>query len=105
MPHTVNVLYKQGTKFDMAYYKATHMPLVMRCWGPLGLKGFRIIEYPAEAPYLVQAILEFDSLEDIQRAQSSDAAKEVLGDIPKFANPSDAVVLMAGEVKFTAADI
>lgn len=104
MPHTVSVLYKQGTKFDMGYYRATHMPLVMRSWVPYGLKAFRIVEYPAEAPYCVQAILEFDSLEDIQRAQSSDAAKDVLGDIPKFASPADPI-LMAGEVKFTSADI
>ena len=37
----VNVLYpaKEGAKFDLDYYLATHMPLVSKHWSGLGLKS------------------------------------------------------------------
>ena len=28
-----------ATRFDRDYYLQHHMPLVMECWGPLGLEG------------------------------------------------------------------
>lgn len=36
-PATITVVYPQGGKFDMDYYKSTHMPLVQKKWSSHGL--------------------------------------------------------------------
>jgi hypothetical protein len=38
-PATVTVVYPQGVKFNMDYYKSTHMPLVQKKWGSYGLNS------------------------------------------------------------------
>jgi uncharacterized protein (TIGR02118 family) len=97
----VSVLYKQGTTFDMDYYRSTHMPLVQEKWGPYGLKSWQVIQLPPDSPYIVQATLEWDSAEDVQKAQASSAAKDIFGDIPNFASPADPVVI-SGQVLFSS---
>jgi uncharacterized protein (TIGR02118 family) len=94
----VTVLYPSSLhqSFDMSYYLSTHMPLVEKSWGQYGLQSWKIVQLPAEAPYSVQAILEFDSAEGFQRAQSSEEAKVVMGDVPNFAK--EGPVFLAGGV-------
>lgn len=42
-PATVTVVYPQGAKFNMDYYKSTHMPLVQEKWGSMGLTSCKHI--------------------------------------------------------------
>lgn len=45
----------------MSYYVQTHMPLVSKCWGGMGLKDWQVVEFAPGAdgslPYSAQAIL------------------------------------------------
>lgn len=59
MPSYTTVLYPQEAKFDKAYYKSSHMPLVEKNWKQYGLKKWQVIYLPSDAPYCVQAILEW----------------------------------------------
>lgn len=97
---TVTVLYPQGTTFNKDYYKSTHMPLVADKWGKFGLKSWKVIYFPDDAPYTVQATLEWDNIKQFQEAASAPEAKDVLGDVPNFSNKDP--VIMAGEVPYTS---
>ncbi|KAI5371002.1 putative EthD domain-containing protein [Septoria linicola] len=97
---TVTVVYPQGAKFNMDYYKSTHMPLVQAKWGKYGLKSWKVIKFADDAAYTVQATLEFENIKAFQDAASSPEAKEVLGDVPNFSDKDP--VILAGEVQFTS---
>ncbi|PPJ58264.1 hypothetical protein CBER1_07311 [Cercospora berteroae] len=97
---TVTVVYPQGAKFNMDYYKSTHMPLVQEKWGKFGLKSWKVLKFPDDAAYTVQATLEWDSISDFQNAATSPEAKEVLGDVPNFSDKEP--VILAGEVQFSS---
>ncbi|CAK1354159.1 hypothetical protein CB0940_01943 [Cercospora beticola] len=99
-PATVTVVYPQGAKFNMDYYKSTHMPLVQEKWGKHGLKSWKVIQFSNDSPYCVQATLEWDSLSDFQKAGGSPEAKDVMADIPNFSDKEP--VIMAGEVQLTS---
>ena len=100
MPATTTVVYPQGAKFNKEYYKSTHMPLVQEKWGKFGLKSWRVIFFGDDAPYCVQASLEWGSTQDFQNAASSPEAKEVLGDVPNFCDKDP--VIMTAEVAFSS---
>ncbi|EMF16668.1 uncharacterized protein SEPMUDRAFT_145866 [Sphaerulina musiva SO2202] len=97
---TVTVVYPQGAKFDMEYYKAKHMPLVQEKWGPFGLTSWKVMSFPSDAAYCVQATLEWKDLKSFQTAASSPAAKEVLGDVSNFSDKDP--VILAGEIQFSS---
>ena len=46
MPTTITVLYENvdDATFDLAYYMATHMPLVDAKFKPFGIKGWRVLK-------------------------------------------------------------
>lgn len=105
MVATVTVLYptKEGSKFDMDYYQAKHMPLVTKRWQPFGLKDFTVTDLRASAqPYSVQAVMHWESLEAFQKASAAHG-EEVLGDIVNFS--SEKPVLITGEVVQTMAQL
>lgn len=56
------VVYPQGCKFDKDYYKSKHMPLVEENWKKYGLKSWKVLYLPDDAPYTVQALLEWDNV-------------------------------------------
>ncbi|KAI5856699.1 hypothetical protein GGS23DRAFT_588786 [Durotheca rogersii] len=94
----VSVVYPAGTKFDMDYYLATHMPLVQLKWAPLGLKNWKVIEFTnPEAPYSVQAVLEWEDATQFAKASATPEAKEVFDDIPNFSDQKPTV--LSGTVK------
>lgn len=62
MSSYVTVIYPQGAKFDKDYYKSTHMPLVEKNWKSYGLKSWKVVYFPDDAPYSVQALLEWENL-------------------------------------------
>lgn len=80
-----------GATFDEAYYLGTHIPLVRKRLGPLGMvrceidKGLAGGAPGAPAPYLFVAHLYFNRLEDIQNGMATHGA-EVMGDIPNYTN-------------------
>jgi hypothetical protein len=48
MTYTVTVLYPDGAKFNLDYYKNTHMPLVQKEFADYGFKGVSVttLTYP-----------------------------------------------------------
>merc|ERR1712137_915945 len=97
MSATTTVIYEQNTKFNMDYYLKTHMPLVQEKWGPSGLKSWKVLKFGDDAPYCVQATLEWGSMSDFQKATQDKAAMDaIMGDVSNFSNTNPK--LMTGEV-------
>jgi uncharacterized protein (TIGR02118 family) len=94
----VIVLYprKDGAKFDLDYYHATHMPLAKKTWSSHGLKSFSVTQLSPDNQYSIAAILEFDSQESIGRAMADPSTKEVMDDVPNFS--SEKPVIVAGNI-------
>ncbi|KAJ1335050.1 EthD family reductase [Microdochium nivale] len=97
MTVSVSVVYPKGSKFNMDYYLATHMPLVQSRWASFGLKGWKVIKYDDNSPYSVQAILEWDTEENLNKTLSSEEAKDVFGDIVNFTDSKPE--LLRGQVQ------
>jgi uncharacterized protein (TIGR02118 family) len=77
-----------GASFDEHYYMQTHMPLVRRLWGPLGLANatvMRGIPGPdgAAPTYMMTALLTFGSMDQFKTAAAQHAG-EIFADIPNF---------------------
>ncbi|OTA91925.1 hypothetical protein M434DRAFT_396868 [Hypoxylon sp. CO27-5] len=84
---TVSVCYPAGVKFDMDYYIKTHMPLVQKHWAKHGLKSWKVGHYTnPEAPYAVQAWLEWEDLSQWGKATATPEAKEIFDDIANFSD-------------------
>ncbi|KAF1360653.1 hypothetical protein EJ07DRAFT_115883 [Lizonia empirigonia] len=92
------VLYprKDGAKFDLDYYHATHMPLVKETWGPLGLKSFSIAQLSPDNQYSIAAVVDFESQDSLGKAMADPGTKKVLDDVPNFS--SEQPVIVAGNV-------
>ena len=74
--------------FDHDYYMATHMPLVHRLWGPMGLTDSKVMRGTpgpdgAAAPYTVMTLLTFSSVDAFKEAAAAHG-KEIFKDIPNF---------------------
>ena len=88
-----SILYpqKEGGKFDHAYYKNKHMPLVQKRLGDLGLvrleidRGLAGGAPGAPAPFACIGHLYFNSVADFQKAMEKHGA-ELRGDVPNFTN-------------------
>ncbi len=88
-----SILYpqKEGGKFDHAYYKNKHIPLVQKRLGDLGLVRLEIDRglaggVPgAPAPFACIGHLYFNSVADFQKAMEKHGA-ELRGDVPNFTN-------------------
>ena len=77
-----------GVRFDHAYYNETHMPLVRRLWGPMGLQRDQVTRgraAPDGAPpsYVTMTLLFFGSMDEF-KAAAAQHGQEIFGDIPKF---------------------
>ncbi|RYP00275.1 hypothetical protein DL766_008729 [Monosporascus sp. MC13-8B] len=80
----VNVIYPKeaASNFNMEYYIKTHMPLVQKIWGPLGLKSWTVSTVNPESGFHVQAFLVWDSLEAFEKAPID----EIFADVKNFTN-------------------
>ena len=94
---TVAVTYpgNEGTRFDHAYYRDTHMPLVRRLWGPMGLQCDQVMRGKTGPDGNAQTtvtltLLTFASADDFKAASDRHGA-EIFGDIPKFYDGSPAI--------------
>lgn len=92
------VLYprKEGATFDLAYYHATHMPLVKDTWSSHGLKQFKVVQLGQDNQYSIAAILDFESQEALDKAMADPNTKKVMDDIPNFSTESP--IILAGNV-------
>ena len=93
----VTVMYpnKPGARFDHAYYRDKHMPMVKASLAPSCSfytidKGVGGGAPGAPATYLMVAHLHFDSIDDYQRGFGPHA-QEILGDIPNYTDISPVV--------------
>lgn len=97
MTITVTVSYPNtpDSKFDMDYYLGSHFDLVDKLWGhkllsARAVKGLATPDPETPPPYQVIAILELDSVEDLQGLIETHGA-EVMGDIPNFTDVAPVV--------------
>lgn len=93
MVHVALVLYetKEGGKFDLDYYLKTHMPLVQKNWGSMGLSKWEVVNYKeglggAAPDFTISATLFWESKDAMDKALKDESAKEVFGDVPNFTN-------------------
>ncbi|MEZ7498440.1 EthD family reductase [Flavobacterium sp. Arc3] len=88
----VSVMYPNGTdtKFDVDYYKNSHLPMIKEALGD-ALKGMEFTvgiggRVPgALAPYFAIVDLKFDSVESFQSSFGPHAAK-FAADVPNYTN-------------------
>ena len=76
------------------------MPLVESKWKSYGLKSWKVIQFKEDAPYCVQATLEWGSMDEFNKAASGPETPEVLGDVPNFSDKEP--ILMPGDVTGTS---
>lgn len=99
---TVTVLYpaNEGYKFDMDYYLKTHMPLVAKRWGPMGLKQYYVSDLrDTKQPYSVQATLVWEHADGglaAFKAGGDAHGPEIMGDITNFS--SEQPILLTGGI-------
>jgi uncharacterized protein (TIGR02118 family) len=94
----ISVFYpnKEGTRFDIAYYRDRHMPMVRDRLTPQGLRGTAIDKGLAggapgqPAPYHCVGHLLFDSVEAFQSAFRIHG-KELMADIPNYTSSQPVV--------------
>jgi uncharacterized protein (TIGR02118 family) len=87
----VSVLYpgKEGARFDHAYYRDKHMPMVQERLGKLGLvrteidRGLAGGAPNSPAPYPCIGYLYFNSLDDFQKGMGAHG-KELMADVPNY---------------------
>jgi uncharacterized protein (TIGR02118 family) len=93
---SLNVIYPnhEGAKFDTAYYRSTHIPMVMKV-----MKATRVILIEGlptgntPPPYLMIAHFQFPSAEALQAAQADPAMADVRADVAKFTDIRPTVML------------
>ena len=83
-----------GTRFDRDYYVQHHLPLVMACWGPLGLESCAAF-WPADAYAGTIAIAEcrFRDEASMRTALAPPETLRVMADVPRFteAKPAQSI--------------
>ncbi len=74
-----------ATWFDRDYYVRHHLPLVMACWGPLGLESCDAF-WPAEAKGGTIAIAECQFRDEaaMRAALASPETPQVMADVSHF---------------------
>lgn len=81
------VLYpsQEGARFDMEYYRDSHIPLVARVMNPANVilvEGAPLGD--AAAPYVMIAHFQFASAEDLDAALAKPEMAEIRADVPAF---------------------
>ena len=87
----VTVMYpnEPGKKFDLDYYTGSHIPLVQRLLGPIGLvrgeveKGVSGTDPNSPPPFVVIGHLYFNTTEEVHAAFSTHG-REIMGDIKNY---------------------
>jgi uncharacterized protein (TIGR02118 family) len=93
---SVNVLYPHhpGAKFDHAYYRATHIPMVREIMKPLDVVLVEGVATPAgPAPFVMIAHIQFASLEALQASQTNPRMPELRDDLAKFTDIKPTILI------------
>ncbi|UNI21314.1 hypothetical protein JDV02_007315 [Purpureocillium takamizusanense] len=80
---TISLMYAHGA-FDLKYFTEKHMPLISETWGSEGLESWEVIEFDPGLPYMVQAMLKFESMAKWKAASSGPTGMKVWNDLPNF---------------------
>jgi uncharacterized protein (TIGR02118 family) len=77
-----------GARFDLDYYLSHHMPMVAEKLRAHGMKSWSVSKGVggfggAAATFLIQASLDFDSMEGLQAGMASESAA-IMADIPNY---------------------
>lgn len=101
MPATLTILYpnEPDAKYDVDYYIAKHMPLVVSAFQKYGVTGWSVTRYTgAEPKYFFAGHIQFTNIEDVQKALDSPEAAETMLDVPNYSNKQP-VILMGEDAK------
>ena len=87
-----------GTRFDRDYYVRHHVPLVMECWGPLGMVSCAAF-WPAGdgAGTIAIAEVRFRDKTALRAALASPETSRVMADVARFTDARPAQSL-AGSI-------
>ena len=81
-------------RFDIAYYRATHIPLVMKVMKAAGVILIEGVPMGSTAaPYAMIAHFQFASAEALQAALANPAMAELRTDLPNFTDIKPTVML------------
>ena len=84
----------EGARFDIGYYRATHIPLAMKVMGATGVTLIEGVPMgSAAAPYAMIAHFRFASPEALQTALANPAMAEVRADVARFTDIRPTVML------------
>ena len=80
-----------ATRFDRNYYLRHHLPLVMECWGPLGLESCAAF-WPADdgAGTIAIAQCHFRDAVSMRAALAAPATPRVMADVAHFTDAKPA---------------
>ncbi len=93
---SLNVIYPrhEGSRFDTAYYRDTHIPLAMKVMKAAGVTLIEGVPMGGTAaPYAMIAHFQFASSEAITAALANPAMAEVRADVAKFTDIKPTVML------------
>ncbi len=91
-----NVIYPnhEGARFDMGYYRSSHIPLVMKV---MGASSVILIEGVPNGttppPYAMIAHFQFPSAEALRAVLAAPAMTDVRADVPRFTDIKPTVML------------
>lgn len=93
---SLNVIYpnQEGARFDMRYYRDTHIPLamkVMKANAVILIEGVPMAASPA--PYVMIAHFQFPSPESLKAALDNPGMAEVRADVATFTDIKPTVML------------
>ena len=97
----LRVCYKQGVRFDEAYYVSKHLPLAKSIMGPHGVTSVEVVKLTAAAdgsksPYQLMFTAHFASETGLHSALQSPQMNQLFGDIRIFYDGTPDVLI--GEV-------
>jgi uncharacterized protein (TIGR02118 family) len=92
----LNVIYPnhEGAKFDLAYYRSTHIPLAMKVMKATSVTLIEGVPMGTTAmPYVMLAQFQFASADAVKAGLANPAMADVRADIPKFTDIKPTVFL------------
>jgi uncharacterized protein (TIGR02118 family) len=97
----LRVCYKQGVRFDEAYYVSKHLPLAKSIMGPYGVTSVEVVKLMAagdgsKPPYQLMFTAHFTSETGLRSAMQSPQMPQLLSDIQNFYDGTPDVLI--GEV-------
>jgi uncharacterized protein (TIGR02118 family) len=91
MSYAFQMLYPRGdaATFNKEHYLGSHMPLVSKLWGPLGLKNWEVVEYTpgpdgAEPIYFCGCTMTWESEAHYTAALGNAVSQELIKDVPNY---------------------